>query len=89
MVHDEEAEISIRLATLIANSQRSRSAMPLEEPATTVNDAVAGGGAATQTEAPKGIPSSLLICCWSCCERKLCCRWHSVQVLCLHLQWST
>lgn len=66
MVHDEEAEISIRLATLIANTQRSRSAagsMPLEVPSTTLNDAVAGSSAATQTEAPKGISSSLLMIC--------------------------
>ena len=35
MVHDEEAELSIRLATLIANSQRNRSAagqFPLDLP---------------------------------------------------------
>ena len=28
MVHDEEAEVSIRLATLIANSLQGRSAVP-------------------------------------------------------------
>ena len=64
MVHDEEAEISIRLATLIANSQRNRSSavgsMPLdlpEAPVRTNNDSVADGRAATQAEALQGTPA--------------------------------
>lgn len=66
MVHDEEAEISIRLATLIANSQRNRSAIetpPLDLPSAPVqssNDAVLGRGAAIPTEALQGVP----VFCW-------------------------
>ena len=68
MVHDEEAEISIRLATLIANSQRNRTAIePLpvrvsEVPVRIGNDAaVADGNAAAKTEASQGTSAFLLM----------------------------
>ena len=54
MVHDEEAEISIRLATLIVNSQRNRSAagqFPVDLPDGSANEL--GGVAADDVNAPK------------------------------------
>lgn len=57
MVHDEEAEISIRLATLIANSQRSCTVVePLPQAPGT--SAVANGDALPKTEGAQGIPAS-------------------------------
>lgn len=57
MVHDEEAEISIRLATLIANSQRNHSVVePL--PQAPGNGAVPDGDAIPKTEASQGIAAS-------------------------------
>lgn len=56
MVHDEEAEISIRLATLIANSQRNCSVIEPLPPAPGTG-AVANGDAVPKTEALQGIPA--------------------------------
>ena len=63
MVHDEEAEISIRLAILIANTQRNRSAMqplPLKEPQAPGTAAAAHGNVAPKTEAFSGILAASL-----------------------------
>lgn len=68
MVHDEEAEISIRLATLIANSQRNHSVLePLPQAPGT--GAVANGDAVPKSEVFQGIPASpflsFLFFCWT------------------------
>lgn len=65
MVHDEEAEISIRLATLIANTQRTRSAaqlLPLKTPQAPGTAAGADGDAAAKTEASHGTIAASFPC---------------------------
>ena len=61
MVHDEEAEISIRLAILIANTQRNRSAfepMSLNASQAPGPGAAADGDAAAKTGVSQGILAS-------------------------------
>ena len=61
MVHDEDAEISIRLATLIANNQHNRSMMhqlPSELPDTSINgheDTAAQADAGSSAQGPQGV----------------------------------
>ena len=65
MVHDEEAEISIRLATLIANTQRNRSAaesLPLDTPQAPGTGADADGIAAAKAEASPGTLAPSVSC---------------------------
>lgn len=63
MVHDEEAEISIRLVTLIANTQRNRSAMdplPLNVPQASGTGAAADGNVAQKAQASPGNAASFV-----------------------------
>lgn len=73
MVHDEEAEISIRLATLIANSQRSHSAtgqLPNPEAMADTNGELTGGQHASPQAADAGKSLLHLLCLLQrCCHR--------------------
>ena len=65
MVHDEEAEISIRLATLIANSQRSHSAtsqLPNSDAMADMNGELAQGQHASPQAADAGKSLFHLLC---------------------------
>lgn len=65
MVHDEEAEISIRLATLIANTQRNRSTiepLPLNASEAPGTAAAADGDAAAKAEVSQGTVASSFGC---------------------------
>ena len=68
MVHDEEAEISIRLATLIANSQRSHPAtdqLPNSDAAANANGELAQGQHASPQAADAGESLFLCYACYS------------------------
>ncbi len=84
MVHDEEAEISIRLDTLIANSQRSRSAIGhLGSPETLPN--AAGDAAEGLHDSHQAADAGMLLLFLLSLPRSSCCSKYSVWPCSIHI----